>query len=615
MASRTEQSPDALVSSVQSALRLLPENSRGRLWLLVFANMAISILDLLGVALVGVLSWQLITFIQPDDQAASAPLATNWVPEFLSPGGLSLGLTAAIAALFFTTKSIMGALLARRILTFLARRQVVVSERLASILFRQPLVDIQRWTSQETAFSLIGGVNAAIVGLLGATALGLSEVALLVLLTVALLVLNPLVTIAAIVFFGGIAVLVHRRIGSWAAETGRELSSSTFGLTQEVQEGLTSFREITVAGRVDSYTASMSRTIARSADASATITYITQLPKYVYETSLILGAIGLGIIEFSRNSPGEAVATVTVFVAAGSRIMPSMLRLQNCLASIRASAGQATPTFLLYQELERAVRRSGEETATPEIPIGGLVPTVRLCGVSARYPDSESDALKAVDLDIRAGMSVAIVGPTGSGKSTLADVILGVLPTTSGSVEIGGVPPAAAIRRWPGKLSYVPQSVGLVSGTVRTNIAIALPDALISDTRCWEVLEAVHLAGTLRNERDGLGTVIGEHGARLSGGQRQRVGLARALYGDPRLLVLDEATSALDAETEASISSVLSTLHGTVTTIVIAHRLATVRNVDHVVYIDGGAVVAQGSFEEVRAAVPQFDRSARLLGL
>ena len=131
----------------------------------------------------------------------------------------------------------------------------------------------------------------------------------------------------------------------------------------------------------------------------------------------------------------------------------------------------------------------------------------------------------------------------------------------------------------------------------------------------WDALKRAHLDDFLRDNRDGLDTNVGERGFRLSGGQRQRLGIARALYTRPKLLVLDEATSALDAETEQAIIQTLDELEGEVTTITVAHRLATVRRADILLYIRDGLVQAQGTFEEVRKQVPDFDRQASLLGL
>jgi len=155
----------------------------------------------------------------------------------------------------------------------------------------------------------------------------------------------------------------------------------------------------------------------------------------------------------------------------------------------------------------------------------------------------------------------------------------------------------------------------LLHGLVAHGLQLGLPRAAVDDDLAWEALRRAHLAEFLIDSRDGLDTYIGERGIRLSGGQRQRLGIARALYTRPRLLILDEATSALDAETERAIVQTLDELEGEVSTITVAHRLATVRRADQLIYLEHGRVVAQGSFEQVRAEVPDFDRQAALLGL
>jgi len=231
------------------------------------------------------------------------------------------------------------------------------------------------------------------------------------------------------------------------------------------------------------------------------------------------------------------------------------------------------------------------------------------------YSDSEAWVLDDVTLAVEVGRSLAIVGPTGAGKSTLADVILGVLQPAMGEVNIGGLPPLSTFATWPGAVAYVPQDVAMTNGTVRDNVALGLPFEAIDDNWAWDALERAHLADFLRRNRDGLDTVIGEHGIKLSGGQRQRLGVARALYSRPKLLVLDEATSALDAETERAIAMTLAALEGEVTTVTVAHRLATIIHCDTIAYLESGKITALGTFDEVRASAPNFDHQATLLGL
>jgi ABC-type multidrug transport system fused ATPase/permease subunit len=304
-----------------------------------------------------------------------------------------------------------------------------------------------------------------------------------------------------------------------------------------------------------------------------------------------------------------------------------MLRLQSAAITMRSASGQAAPTFALAEELvlctsgqnfdSSASWLSAPPDVTEKIRTGhaGFDPSLNVTCLCLAYPGSLSQALTNISFELASGSSLALVGSTGAGKSTLADVILGVLQPDRGSVLIGGLSPTEAIAQWPGALAYVPQDVAMVNGTVRENVALGLAKVTIEDELVWEALERAHLAEFLINCRDGLNTVIGEHGMKLSGGQRQRLGVARALYTKPRFLVLDEATSALDAETEQGISETLQELEGTVTTVTIAHRLATIRHCDLVIFMESGAIAASGTFDQVRQRAKQFDHQAHLLGL
>jgi ABC-type multidrug transport system fused ATPase/permease subunit len=344
------------------------------------------------------------------------------------------------------------------------------------------------------------------------------------------------------------------------------------------------------------------------------------------EIALVCGAGLLAVSQLLTNDLSAAVAVIAVFLAAGSRIVPSILRLQGAAITIRSASGMAAPTYELAQELDLAQLTSATAESFGSIDPAfirahlqkghqGFDATIAITGVDLCYPGASAPALSAVSLELPAGASLALVGPTGAGKSTLADVILGVLIPDSGVSLIGGLTPAEALAIWPGAVAYVPQDVAMANGSVRENVALGLPVEIIDDDWVWDALNRAHLGKFLRDSREGLDTVIGENGIKLSGGQRQRLGIARALYTRPKLLVLDEATSALDAETEQAISQTLQELEGTVTTVTIAHRLATIRHCDLVVYLEGGRVQAQGSFSEVRAIAPQFDKQAQLLGL
>jgi ABC-type multidrug transport system fused ATPase/permease subunit len=175
--------------------------------------------------------------------------------------------------------------------------------------------------------------------------------------------------------------------------------------------------------------------------------------------------------------------------------------------------------------------------------------------------------------------------------------------------------PDEAVQRWPGAIAYVPQDISIVRGTIATNVALGFDLSEVDENRIWEALEIAQLRSFVEGLPDGINSTVGERGAKLSGGQRQRLGIARALLSSPKLLVLDEATSALDGKSEIDVSDAISKLKNSMTLVVIAHRLSTVRNADLVIYMDSGKIVASGTFDEVRKAVPDFDMQAKLMGI
>ncbi len=607
--------------AIKASLGLLTGRDRKLLGAAILIQMLTSTLDLVGVLLIGLVGALSVTTIQsqpPPTQVTD--LASRFGLADLSGQQLVLVLAAAAAAVLLL-KSVVSSYLTRRVFVFLANRQALVSARLARALLSQPLTFIQRRPSQETAYALIYGTGAATMSILGQMVIAATELALLLVLGIALLFLSPWVALASILFFALVAVGLQRAMGSWASRVGSSSARADIASLNAVQEALGAYREITVTERRGLYVDRIQELRWQAARVAADAQFIGMIPKYLFEVALVLGGLGLAAVLFSTQDATQAVGTLALFLAAGTRVMPSLLRLQSAALGLRGAAGAAEPTFALATEL-------GHPTDTiPRSPLAAAIrerirngfpdfdPAISLSGACVTYPGAARPALSEVTLALPAGQSMALVGRSGAGKSTMADLILGVLRPDEGTVLLGGRPPSEATSAWPGAISYVPQDVMLANGSVRSNVALGLPEGAIEDELVWRALERARLADYLHDQREGLETQIGEGGVRLSGGQRQRLGIARALYTNPRLLILDEATSALDAETEIEISQTIQRLEGEVTTVIIAHRLSTVRSVDKVVYLHAGKVVSTGSFDRVRQEVPDLERQARLMGL
>jgi ABC-type multidrug transport system fused ATPase/permease subunit len=399
-----------------------------------------------------------------------------------------------------------------------------------------------------------------------------------------------------------------------AGYLGVKYSELSVVSNEKIVEVFGSYRESVVRNRRDYYAREIGKIRFALAEVEAEGSFMPYVSKYVIETAVVVGALLVGAAQFVLQDAAQAVATLAIFLAAGSRIAPAVLRLQQGFIQIRRSFGAAQPTFELIDSLgQTQIIENVDDNV--DIFHEGFYSEIQLQNVTLTYPSQQMPAISNISFSVRPGTLVAVVGLSGAGKTTIIDVLLGVLAPDEGTVLISGLPPLLAVAKWPGAIAYVPQDVAISSGTIRENVALGFPEQQATDELVTSALKVAQLDQFVSDLPRGLDTQVGERGAKISGGQRQRLGIARAMFTRPHLLVLDEATSSLDGETEASISDAIHELRGSTTVVLIAHRLSTVRDADIVVYLADGKIKTMGTFNEVRKAVPDFDRQAKLMGL
>lgn len=602
------------LESVRSAASVLPAGDKRKILTVCFVQVSLSFLDLLGVALVGVIGALSVTGIRGSETGNR----TSQVLAFLNLGNVGfynqVVILAVAAVCLLIGRTILSMYFTQRYLRFLATRSALISSSLFSKIMSQNILSVQMRNTQETLYIITEGVKRITIGILGNIVFLVSDLSLLTVLTAGLFILDPVVAIVSFLLFGFVALFLHVKMSRRSQQLGHKNTVLAVNSNRQIIESLTSYRETMIRNRRFYYSKLIESQRLDLSIIDAKLAFMPMISKYVLESAVVLGAFLIAALQFSLNDSRNAIATLAIFLAAGSRIGPAMMRVQQGVIQIGVSIGSAAPTLEMIEQL-RSVEKVQEADDVFDLNHAGFSSAINVTNLNFSYIPEEGPTIVDISFDLSPGKSLAIVGASGSGKTTLVDLLLGVLQPASGAVSISGCRPLDAISRWPGAISYVPQSVSLVEGTIRQNICMGFPEGFIPDEQVLAAVDGASLKGFISSASAGLDTQVGEIGSKLSGGERQRIGIARALLTNPKLLILDEATSALDGETEAEIAESIQSIKGEVTVVMIAHRLSTVRNADSVLYLEKGKVRSMGTFDQVRESIPNFDAQAKLMGL
>jgi ABC-type multidrug transport system fused ATPase/permease subunit len=600
-----------ILSQIYASLSLLDRSSKKRLSVILAIQVTLGGLDLLAVGIVGIIGALSVSGVQSGTPGGRV----SQVIDFIQLDNFSFQNQVAIlgvaAVLLFVSKTVISIRFTKRILVYLGSKSAALSSRVIAEILRGSHDFIRTRNNQELIHNSTFAVNACIIGVVGGAITLIADISLTVLLCLTLFLVDPIVAFISVSVLGVVLLVLNKATHEQANKLGSVNRKLAIKTNQDFESALGLYRELTVSCQIEQTISDLTALRREHSMVAANLAFLPNISKYVLETSVVLSALLISAIQFISQDSAKAVAGLAIFLAAGSRIAPALLRIQQGNLAIQSNYAYAQQGFQLIKQFNSSptVSRGDSETSAEDFKA-----EIEIRGLRFGFTNSDGFSLKIPNLLIHQGMRVAIVGPSGSGKSTLVDLILGILQDDTDSIRVSGESPRKAISKWRTEISYVPQEVYIKDGTIRDNL-------LIDEHLCYSD-EDVHIAmknsqleSWLASQPAGLQTTLGSKGITLSGGQRQRIGICRALIRKPKLIVLDEATSSLDAESENYVSQTLSMLPPETTVVMIAHRLSSIVQAEKVIYLNNGQVVFEGTFEEVRRNVPDFDRQAKLMGL
>lgn len=375
-------------------------------------------------------------------------------------------------------------------------------------------------------------------------------------------------------------------------KAGKDNQDYYSGLFKWISQSVMGIKEVKIFGREQYFVDSYNRCGNGYVNAVQKYSLYNSIPKLLIEAVCVSVMMIYMIVMIALGRGSEAlISDFATLAAAALVLLPAVNRINNQINSM----SYFEPFLMnvsdnLQEDIDDA---NTDMTFASDVPKLELKKSISFDGITYSYPGSDVKILDKADLTIPIGSSIGIVGTTGAGKSTLVDILLGLLKPAEGVIRADGADIRDNYRSFLKNVGYIPQMIFMLDDTIRNNVAFGIAPEEQDEGRIWEALKEAALDDFVRSLPEGLDTSIGERGIRISGGQRQRIGIARALYGDPEVLILDEATSALDNETESLIMESIGRFMGRKTLVIIAHRLQTIEKCDMVFRVGDGRITRE----------------------
>jgi len=597
--------------NIKLILSIIPTREKQYLILAISCQSILALLDLVGIFLVGLIG--ALSFSETGNVDLPEVLTVFVSLEGKSTRSL-IFILGSSAIFVLTTRTLLSALITKKMISYLTNRGAQLSSILVSKFLVGSILKIQMQVRQSLLFSLTRGVELVYINILAALVVAASEISLLIILSLGLLFYNASAAFVILVFFGSFTVGVYLYLYKRVHKTGTEAAKLGVESEEQINEAFNAYRQIAISGRMNFFSTEISQKRQLLASKMAVLYFSSHISKYAIDLAVVSGMALIGISLLRNSDADGAIQSVGVFLAAGIRIFPSILRVQQNLVQVQSSLGSAKSTLDILLEQQKLGLPDSKIYDTDFVH-EGFNSDLIVNNVFFKYPPSASGGLNGVTFSVKPGMKVAVVGLSGSGKSTLADLILGILTPDNGEIQISGLSIDKALKKWPGAIAYVPQEVAIFGRTYWDNITLGAAKTSLSEINYDAAIRAAGLEDLIGKSSINSETSLLHNGANLSGGERQRIGIARALFTKPKFLVLDEATSSLDSHNESYILDLIRNKNEDLTILMIAHRLYTLRDADMIIYLSNGKVMQAGSFDNVRKTTPEFDKQLKNMGL
>lgn len=478
---------------------------------------------------------------------------------------------------------------------FIGTSKIRMGTRMMQCYMQKPYTfHLQRNTS-EIIRNINGDVNGAFTVISSIFSL-ISDVLIVAALTVYLFAVDYVMTLGVMAALAVCSCVYFLFVRRKVRTTGQESRKVSARMYKAIQQAMGGIKEVKVMGRERFFSDVYAEAGTESVRLNCRYSIINAIPARLIETLCMCTILGIIAVKIACGDDLTAVVpSLSAFAIAAIRLLPRANSINGCINTITYNMPSLEALYddLTESDREEAERQKMiEEKKRRHKAVGpGNERHIFARDLTYTYPNKQEPVLKNVNLTIRDGETVGIVGVTGAGKTTLVDLLLGLLKPDSGTVCYGAMDIYEDYTQWQKHIGYIPQNIYLVDDTVRNNVALGVEEEKIDEDAVWQALENAQLADFVRSLENGLDTIIGERGVRISGGQRQRIGIARALYYDPEILFFDEATSSLDNETETAVMESINTLGSRKTMIIVAHRLTTLRDCDHIYKVENGNIV------------------------